>query len=402
MRMNTDVQQFLARLGASLIHYGSPAQRVELFLQAIAGDLGIRGTFSATPTLLMMDLRRGEEQTLAIERVHGFSIDLDRLTALDRLANEVAVGERSPAEALGQLDKVLSAPPRFGPWLTWLCFVLASGAATRFFGGGWMEMALGALGGAVLGIISAVATSRQLNPRLIETLGSFSVALSIALVAPLLGPVDVNAAVFGGIIVLVPGFTIAIGVSELVTHHVTAGVSRLGAAAVSTMMLGFGVVFGLRLGEQIVGQVPPSLPIATAPWVIWLLVPVAVISIAVLFLTPIRQWGWVLLVSSVGFVTLEVSQDWVRPELAVFLGALALGCGSNLHARLKQLPSGITRLPGLLFLVPGSLGFLSVTRLMAGDALEAVAAAGQVAIVATALVTGLIVAGSALPPRKVL
>ena len=109
-----------------------------------------------------------------------------------------------------------------------------------------------------------------------------------------------------------------------------------------------------------------------------------------------------MLVSGLGFGALELARGWVRPELAVFIGAFVLGCGSNLHARWRDLPSGITRLPGLLFLVPGSLSFLSITALMEGDAMSAVAAAGQVAIVATALVTGLVVAGSAVPARKVL
>jgi hypothetical protein len=39
---------------------------------------------------------------------------------------------------------------------------------------------------------------------------------------------------------------------------------------------------------------------------------------------------------------------------------------------------------------------------MGGHALDAVTSAGQVGVTATALVTGLIIAGSALPPRKLL
>jgi uncharacterized membrane protein YjjB (DUF3815 family) len=275
--------------------------------------------------------------------------------------------------------------------LSWLSFVVTSGPAAAFFGGGWNEVLLGAIGGGALGLLCEIADRRSLNPRLVECSGAFVVALVISLLAPLLGAVDVNAAILGGVIVLVPGFSITIGVSELVTHHVAAGVSRLGASAVSAMMLGSGVVFGLGLGEQLVGRVLQ-----------WAMVPLIVLAVSVLFRAPVRQWGWITLIASAGFGALSLAQLWVRPELAVFIGALVLGCGSNLHARLLDVPSGITRLPGLLFLVPGSLSFLSITQMMNGNAMDAVAAAGQVAIVATALVTGLIVAGSTVPPTKAL
>jgi uncharacterized membrane protein YjjB (DUF3815 family) len=304
------------------------------------------------------------------------------------------------AEAV--IDRILAEPPCFGPWLSWLSFIMASGSAAVFFGGGAPEIVLGAVGGGALGLVSQVAERRQVNPRLIEFFGAFIVALVIALLVPLVGRVDVDAAVLGGVIVLVPGFTIAIGVSELVTQHMTAGVSRLGAATVTAMMLGFGVVFGLRLGEQLVGSFSPVEAVGLDMGLRWLLVPVVVLSISVLFRAPVRQWGWILLVAALGFGAYELASQWLRPELSVFLGALVLGCGSNLHARLRDVPSAITRLPGLLFLVPGSLSFLGITELMDGNAIDAVTAAGQVAIVATALVTGLIVAGSALPPRKVL
>jgi uncharacterized membrane protein YjjP (DUF1212 family) len=402
MSQSTDIHGFLIRLGASLVHYGTPAQQVEQFLGAIGTDLGMSGTYSATPTLLMLDVEQDGERAFRIERVHGFSIDLHRLQGLDRLANEVARGERSPAQGLVILDRILAEPPCFGPWLSWLSFILASGSAAVFFGGGAPEIVFGAVGGGALGLVSQVAERRQVNPRLIEFFGAFIVALVIALLVPLVGPVDVDAAVLGGVIVLVPGFTIAIGVSELVTQHMTAGVSRLGAATVTAMMLGFGVVFGLRLGEQLVGSFSPVEAVGLDMGLRWLLVPVVVLSISVLFRAPVRQWGWILLVAALGFGAYELASQWLRPELSVFLGALVLGCGSNLHARLRDVPSAITRLPGLLFLVPGSLSFLGITELMDGNAMDAVTAAGQVAIVATARVTGLVVAGSALPPRKVL
>jgi len=56
----------------------------------------------------------------------------------------------------------------------------------------------------------------------------------------------------------------------------------------------------------------------------------------------------------------------------------------------------------LLFLVPGSLGFVSMSGLLRGDVGVATETAGMVGLVVMSLVTGLVLAGSVIPPRKVL
>jgi uncharacterized membrane protein YjjB (DUF3815 family) len=51
-------------------------------------------------------------------------------------------------------------------------------------------------------------------------------------------------------------------------------------------------------------------------------------------------------------------------------------------------------------LVPGSLGFLSISALMEADALSGVQTAFHVALIAVALSAGLLTANLALPPRR--
>ena len=78
--------------------------------------------------------------------------------------------------------------------------------------------------------IAVALVSRLAPDRLLVPLGGFCAALTVALLAPLMSTANVDAATLSGVIVLVPGFTLTLGVSELVTHNITAGVSRLGAA----------------------------------------------------------------------------------------------------------------------------------------------------------------------------
>ena len=123
-------------------------------------------------------------------------------------------------------------------------------------------------------------------------------------------------------------------------------------------------------------------------------------TINVLFRAPVRQWGWTI--TSAATLCTQLAATIMSPELAVFVGGLTLGVSSNIYARVKDLPAAIIRMPGLLFLVPGSLSFLSIQAVMSGQTAEATVTAGQLTLVAISLVMGMVVAGSLMPPRKAL
>jgi uncharacterized membrane protein YjjB (DUF3815 family) len=57
-------------------------------------------------------------------------------------------------------------------------------------------------------------------------------------------------------------------------------------------------------------------------------------------------------------------------------------------------------LPGILMLVPGSLGFQSLSALVERDVLSGLGTAFAVGLVAISLVAGLLVAAAILPPRS--
>ena len=53
--------------------------------------------------------------------------------------------------------------------------------------------------------------------------------------------------------------------------------------------------------------------------------------------------------------------------VGVFLGALLLGALANLYARFAHRPGAVIREPGILLLVPGSVGFRSMSFLLERD-----------------------------------
>jgi uncharacterized membrane protein YjjB (DUF3815 family) len=65
-------------------------------------------------------------------------------------------------------------------------------------------------------------------------------------------------------------------------------------------------------------------------------------------------------------------------------------------------PSAVATVPGIMLLVPGSIGFRSLFSLMERNVLSGVEAAFTTTVVASALVAGLLVSSILVPPRKAL
>ena len=68
----------------------------------------------------------------------------------------------------------------------------------------------------------------------------------------------------------------------------------------------------------------------------------------------------------------------------------------------RDRPSLVVQTPAILLLVPGSLGYLSLTSFLDRDALAGIEGAFRTGLVAISLVGGLLAANVVLPPRRVL
>ena len=96
---------------------------------------------------------------------------------------------------------------------------------------------------------------------------------------------------------------------------------------------------------------------------------------------------------------------------------MTIGIASNIYARFRHKPALVLQIPGILFLVPGSLGYSALTEFLVNTSATAVDGAivdgsGVVlqvkaiekvfmtGIVAASLVGGLLAANLVLPPRR--
>lgn len=394
---------FAKKLGRALHHHGAPAYRLEAVLETISRMLGLRGDFYTTPTALFyaFDLP-GEGGRAYLQRVHGNEIHFARLVALDRVFNDAVLRRTSLKEADANLDRALAAPSPWPALLVALAFVGAALGAAFFYGGGGRDLALSAAAGASLGLVHLARRRFGALARIFEPLGAFVVAFTATALAGAFGA-SADVATLAGLIVLVPGFSITVAATELATGHPVSGSGRMANAFMTLLMLGFGAGFGRALAAGLFGA-GGTAAAAGGLHPLWepVSLTIAGLALGVLFQARPRDLPVVILAVFVPWFVLRGTEGRLGLEGALLLAAFADGLLAHAWARWRDLPSMIVSLPGMLILVPGGTGFLSITALMEGDALSGVQTLFRVGISAIAIVTGILLATVVLPPRKAL
>jgi uncharacterized membrane protein YjjP (DUF1212 family) len=392
--------ELVLKLGRGLHASGYPAHRLEDALERVARRLGLEAQFFSMPTALFASFGAVPEQRTYQIRVEPGEHNLEKLALLDELVGAVVSGAADAAGASARVDAILAEPPRYGAWLTTVCFALSSAAASRFFGGGVREVVLSGAVGLSTGLLALAAGRLPSLGRVFQPVAACCGAALSALAAGGFPPVSAYVATLAGLIILVPGFSLTVAMVELASRHLMSGTARLAGAAFAFLAIGFGVALGNRIGEALAGAARPASPVALPDWTLGAALVVAPLTFTVLLKARPREAPWFVAVGWVAFFGARLGTMLFGPELGTFVGALAVGAFSNVYAWLLDRPGPVLVVPGILLLVPGSIGFQSLSRLMERDTLIGVEAAFRMTLVAVALATGLLFSNVVGPPRR--
>ncbi|MEM9379941.1 MAG: threonine/serine exporter family protein [Planctomycetota bacterium] len=407
---------------AELLHsYGTPAHRLERVLVALATHFGLEIQVFSQPTSIFLSFVGAEPAAVRLLRVEPGGVDLGKLVEIDELLEDVEAGRISVEAACERMDELDARPPRWSGFASVAGHALAAGTAAVFFGGRAADALLSAAIGVLIGLLELVAHRREGVAGVFEPAAAF-LAASAGFVAASFGSgaVDDRVVALASIIVLVPGLSLTVALVELATRHLASGTARLAGAASVFLTITFGAYLGRVVAAVALGErrpVPAGAPEA------WLASPpgfaasiaLAALGFGLLFGARMRELPWILASSAVGFATARLTAEAAgtlgpdRAEavvqgaaLAAFAGALAVALLSNAYARLRDRPATVPLLPGLLVLVPGSLGYRALSSFTERDAVLGLEAAFQMLLVAAALVGGMLTANALLPPRRVL
>jgi uncharacterized membrane protein YjjP (DUF1212 family) len=391
-----DAIEFVLDLGHALHAHGQPSHWLEAGMERASARLGLRGQFFTTPTSIFAAFGEQEKQQTRLIRVEPGEVHLERLEQAIATGHEVMSGRLDPAEGSRRLAADRRSPPRWGHATTTMAYMLSASAACRFLGGGATEVATAALLATVVALLAAAAPRVKALGRIFEPIAMFVVA-TIAGVLAMRYPLSVYAATLGATLILVPGLTLTVAMAELSTRHLVSGTARMTGAGVQFLGLAFGVAMGTRLAAFLAGTPAPVTPVPLPGWTLFPALLLAPLAFTVLLKGRPRDFPWVLTVGVGAYGASRAAAVAVGPELAAFAGAFAAAALSNLLARHRHGSPSTTLVPSILMLVPGSIGYRSVTLFMNRDVLSGVEGVFRVLITAAALVAGLIIAALLVP-----
>ena len=361
---------FVVELAQRLHQYGTSASRFEVAVADVAESLGMRAEVWSSPTAIILsfydpdDGEDGLARITQVVRLPPGDVNLRNLCAVDAIADQVVANQLDVAEGRRLLRR-LSAP--LGPlWMSAivLSYGLAAGCVALLLSTAPIDALLAASLGVINGLVSVAGFG---HPRLAlagEALGAFVTTLLAILFSAWVMPVAVKPVVLASLIVLIPGMSLTTAVRELSSQHLVSGMARLAGALASLLKLGFGVVAAAQLCQLFGYTVGHAALRPVGLWVEASAVVLAALAFAILFQAARRDWPVVMASVIVGYAVARLSGMGFGPTAGVFAGGLALGALSNLYARWAGRPGAMIREPGIILLVPGSVGFRSMSYLL--------------------------------------
>jgi uncharacterized membrane protein YjjP (DUF1212 family) len=392
---------FVLELAQALHRHGTPAHRLEEVLSTVAARLGLQAAFFSTPTSIMIGFGDPLEQHTHLLRVDPGQPDLGGLARLGEITAAVLDGQISAAEALQRVRALAQEPARWPRWLTPVAFVLSSAAVACFLRLPAADVLVASLLGLVTAAIVMGTARAPAFAHVVEPLAAFVVSTLALATDALMGSGAGYLTSLAGLVILLPGLTFTVALTELSTRHLASGTARLSGALVVFLGLGFGLALGAKLGTAIGTALRDLLPagaLATSrvpvpAWTEWLALLIAPLGFTVLLNGDRRDAIRIVLACATAYLVSRFAGASMGEELGAFLGAFAVSAGSNLVARRWRRSAMVTQVPGLLILVPGSIGFRSVTSLLGQQVEVGIAAAFRVGIIGISLAAG-IVAGN--------
>jgi uncharacterized membrane protein YjjP (DUF1212 family) len=379
---------------------GYPAADLEERIIELGTALGLPGVqVSATPTLIEVSVGPiGTQQTVTL-RVRPSAVDLDAIAQLDGVVRDVLDGDINTDTALSRVAHIKQNPVR-RPWIVVVAaYSLAGAALTPVLGGGWKEVLAGGLVGVVAG---AVALPLTRAPRTEPIVGPVA-AIAASFCAAVLVHLGLNSApdlvTLAAIVSFLPGMTLTIGVRELATEHLQSGVANTANAVIQLLGIVFGVTVGKSVAETWFGKIDVQ-SVQTgfsAPYIIAAVI--AGLAFTITLRAQLRSAPLMCSACVLALVANAVGKALLGPDAGVFIAALAVAVTGGLIGYAMRQSTLVFVVPGILMLVPGSIGLHSMLQLLSGQTVNGVQAGVNTLVTALAIAYGLMVAVVILPPR---
>ena len=266
----------------------------------------------------------------------------------------------------------------------------------------WAGVAAAAVSGALIGVL-VTQTSDVLREGGLEVIAAlFSTFLVFAL-NRLVPGLDVLVVVMASLIVLIPGLGLTIAVTELSTDHLASGSARLSGALVTLLKLSLGVLIGTVIVRWFGWSVDvESARVLVAPpdWFRWPALVAAAFSFAVLFSVRRKDFHIAMAAAIISYMVSRAGVAAGGLEFGVLLASMTTAVLANLYGRVYKQAGALIRVPGVILLVPGTIGYHGATALFLDSGADLTDTTLLALRLLISLVGGMLFGNTLLPPRR--
>ena len=400
---------FVTELARRLHNAGVSSQRLEGAVRATARALHVECEVWSTPTGLLLSLANADvphaTQQTRVLRLEPGHIDLRALVALNRIGDEVIAGRRTVAdarEALRGVDRPATPARRVR---TVAAFGVASAAVAALFGGAWLDLGVAFVLGLAIGGIALLSADHPDLAAASEAVSALVATAAATAFGHFVAPIAVQTVVIAALIVLMPGLMLTTAVTELATQQLSSGSARAAGALTVLLKLTFGSVAATQALAALGWSVPTPASVAMPAGIAWAAAVLAAASFAALFNAAWRDVPLVMASALLGYWITRVTGPWFVNGSAAFAGgvfcaSLCIAALANVYGRVSGRPGSLVRLPGIMLLVPGSIGFRALGMVMARDYALGLETLIAVLSALLALTAGLLFGALLVPPRR--
>lgn len=401
----TDRIGFVVELATRLHTYGTTAQRLEGAISAVARRLGLRCSPWSNPTGMILSFADADAgsrlaDTTQVIRLDPGVTNLRKLCAADAIAEDVLAGRTdlvAGSAALAALDR---KPGWRARALEAISYGLAAASVSGLLRSGWADIVAAAAIGSVIGVLHVLGARRPRLQDAEDAISALIATLLVAAIAAFVLPLNTRTVLIASIIVLMPGLTLTNAVAELTSQHLVSGTARFAGAMTTLLKLAFGAIAAAQLVKLLGWHLHEAANVLSPEWVEWLALLIGSYAFAVLFRADRRDYPLVMASVWLGYGVTRLTGNALGNDVGVFFGSLAVTAASNVYARWMNRPGALVRVPGIILLVPGSVGFRSLSFVLERDVMLGIHTGIAVLTVLVALVAGVLFGNLLIPARR--
>lgn len=400
---------FVVEVATRLHAYGTTAQRLEGAVKGVAHRLGLDCEVWSNPTGIILsfaDPEHGQQRGITrVLRLEPGEQNLGRLAATDAIAEDVLAGRLDPAAGLAALKALDRPPRRLARQLAALSFGLSAASVAALLGAGGADVVTSGVIGIVIGVLYVLAAGRPRLSEALEAIAALVATLLAAAVATFIEPLSLKTVIVASLIVLMPGLMLTNAVSELSSQQLVSGTTRFAGALMILLKLTFGTVAGMQLVAVLGWKPMEAVPQPLSPVAELAALLVAAYAFAVLFQAARRDYPLVMASVLFGYGLTRLGGEVLGLASGSFAGGaffagIGVAAASNAYGRWRNRPGALVRVPGIILLVPGSVGFRSLNFVMERDVFLGLDTAFVLLSALIALVAGLLFGNLLVPSRR--